>query len=79
MSNIRKKTVQGLKVGDNFTVVRAFSETDMLSFSEIARDYNPVHFDKRFSTIKNFNDRICHGREPRLEREWARFPPSRDR
>jgi acyl dehydratase len=61
MSNIRKKTIQGLKVGDNFTVVRAFSETDMLSFSEITRDYNPIHFDKRFSTVKNFNDRICHG------------------
>ena len=61
MSNIRKKTVQGLKVGDNFTLVRAFSETDMLSFSEITRDYNPVHFDKRFSTAKRFSDRICHG------------------
>ena len=61
MPDIRKKTIQGLKVGDNFTVVRAFSETDMLSFSEITRDYNPVHFDKRFSTAKKFNDRICHG------------------
>lgn len=61
MSNIRKKTIQGLKVGDNFTVVRAFSETDMLSFSKITRDYNPVHFDKRFSTAKRFSDRICHG------------------
>jgi acyl dehydratase len=61
MSNIRKKTIQGLKEGDNFTVVRTFSETDILSFSEITRDYNPVHFDNRFSTAKKFDDRICHG------------------
>ena len=61
MSNIRKKTIQGLKVGDSFTVEREFNETDMLSFSTITRDYNPVHFDQRFSNLKNFNDRICHG------------------
>jgi len=61
MSNIREKTTQGLKVGDSFTAVRTFSEADMVSFSEVTRDYNPVHFDKRFSTVKKFNDRICHG------------------
>lgn len=61
MSNIREKTIQGLKVGDSFTVVRTFSEADMVSFSEVTRDYNPVHFDKRFSTVKKLNDRICHG------------------
>lgn len=61
MSNIREKTIQGLKVGDSFTVVRTFSEAEMVSFSEVTRDYNPVHFDKRFSTVKKLNDRICHG------------------
>lgn len=61
MSNIREKTIQGLKVGDSFTAVRTFIEADMLAFSEVTRDYNPVHFDKRFSTVKKLNDRICHG------------------
>jgi len=61
MSEIRKKTIQGLAVGDTFVVTRRFTEADMLAFADITRDYNPIHFEKRFSDLKNFNDRICHG------------------
>jgi len=61
MSEIRKKTIQGLAVGDTFVVTRRFTEADMLAFADVTRDYNPVHFEKRFSDLKNFNDRICHG------------------
>ena len=61
MSEIRSKTIQGLRVGDAFVVRRKFSENDMLAFAEVTRDYNPIHFDKRFSDVKRFDDRICHG------------------
>ena len=61
MSEIRKKTIQGLRVGDTFSVSRRFSEEDMTSFANITRDYNPVHFDSRFSGAKEFKARICHG------------------
>ena len=61
MSHIRKKAVEGLKAGDTFSVSRTFSELDVIQFAEISRDYNPVHFDERFSKVKNFDGRICHG------------------
>jgi len=61
MSDIRKQAIEGLEIGDSFSVERTFTEEDMLRFSEITRDYNPVHFDERFSVVKNFNGRICHG------------------
>ena len=61
MSKIRKRTIEGLRVGDSFTVSRTFTEEDVLKFSEITRDYNPVHFEDRFSAVKKFNGRICHG------------------
>ena len=61
MSDIRKRTIQGLQIGDAFTVSRRFSEEDMMTFADITRDYNAVHFDSRFSGAKNFNGRICHG------------------
>ena len=61
MSDIRKKTIQGLRVGDTFTVSRRFNEEDMTAFANITRDYNPVHFDARFSDAKDFKARICHG------------------
>jgi acyl dehydratase len=61
MSEIRKKAIAGLKIGDSFTITRTFTEEDMIAFAGITRDYNPVHFDDRFSSVKGFNDRICHG------------------
>jgi len=61
MSYIRKKAIKGIKVGDVFTISRRFSEADMTKFSDITRDYNPVHFDDRFAKVNRYNGRICHG------------------
>ena len=61
MSQIRRKTIEGLKAGDSFAVSRTFTEQDMLIFAEISRDYNPVHFDPRFAEAKKFRGRISHG------------------
>ncbi|RLC02697.1 MAG: acyl dehydratase [Deltaproteobacteria bacterium] len=61
MTEIRQKTIQGLITGDTFTVTRTFTESDTNIFADITRDYNPVHFDERFATAKNFNGKICHG------------------
>jgi acyl dehydratase len=61
MSDIREKTIEGLRVGDMFSVSRTFTEQDVIRFAEISRDYNPVHFDERFAEAKTFGKRICHG------------------
>lgn len=61
MPEIRNRTIRGLKVGDTFTVSRRFTEEDVMTFADVTRDYNPAHFDSRFSGAKNFKDRICHG------------------
>jgi acyl dehydratase len=61
MSFIREKTIAGLKPGDSFTLSRTFTEPDMIAFAAASRDYNPVHFDDRFATVRNFRGRICHG------------------
>ena len=61
MSEIRRKTIQGLAVGDTFRVSRCFSAADIAAFADITRDVNPIHFDHRFIDLKNFNDRVCHG------------------
>jgi acyl dehydratase len=61
MSEIRNRTIQGLNAGDTFTITRKFTEQDMLNFADITRDYNPIHFDNRFSRAKSLEGRICHG------------------
>lgn len=61
MTDIRQKAIAGLKPGDSFTVSRTFTEQDTLTFADLSKDYNPVHFDDRFASVKNFRGRICHG------------------
>ena len=61
MSDIRRRTIQGLQIGDTFTVSRRFTEEDVKVFADITCDYNPVHFDARFSDAKKLTARICHG------------------
>jgi 3-hydroxybutyryl-CoA dehydratase len=61
MSYIRNKAIGGLKVGDIFSVSRAFTVEDVLQFAEISRDYNPVHFDERFAKVKHFAGPVCQG------------------
>jgi 3-hydroxybutyryl-CoA dehydratase len=61
MSDIRKKTIQGLKVGDTFSASRTFVEQDVVDFADMTRDYNPVHFDDRFTKEKGLRGRIVHG------------------
>jgi acyl dehydratase len=61
MSKIRKRAIEGIKISDTFTVVRTFTEKDMIQFADITKDYNAVHFDERFAEAKNLRGRICHG------------------
>ncbi len=61
MSSLRNRAIEGLRLGDAFTVTRTFTEEDVLRFGDISRDYNPVHYDDRFSEARGFTDRICHG------------------
>ena len=61
MSDIRKKAIAGLKAGDSFTLARTFTEDETLSFGEISRDQNPVHYSDEFAQAKNLQGRICHG------------------
>ena len=59
MSDIRKRAIAGLKAGDSFTLARTFTEDETLSFGEISRDQNPVHYSDEFAQAKNLQGKIC--------------------
>lgn len=40
---------------------RTFTREDVEDFGRITRDYNPVHYEPRFSQKKGFQGLICHG------------------
>ncbi len=58
---IRQRAIEGLKPGDSFTYSRIFSQEETESFGDLTRDYNPVHYDLRWSQAKGFDGLICHG------------------
>jgi acyl dehydratase len=61
MSEIRKKTIEGLKVGDTFAVSRTFDEQDVQEFSNITKNFNPVYTDEDFVKAKNLKGKVCPG------------------
>jgi 3-hydroxybutyryl-CoA dehydratase len=61
MSDMRRKAISGLATGDTFSVSRTFRQKDVQLFAEISRDYNPIHFDQRFTKVKKIDGLICHG------------------
>ncbi len=58
---IREKAICGLKMNDTFSYERTFTREETHSFGDLTRDYNPVHYDTRWSEDKGFNGLICHG------------------
>ena len=58
---MRLKAIQGLKQGDSFSYRRKFSEEETVTFGDLTRDYNPVHYDIRWAKLKRFKGLICHG------------------
>ncbi len=62
MSNgMREKAVSGLKEGDIFEFSRTFTREETQEFGDLTRDYNPVHYDTKWTDKKGFKGLICHG------------------
>jgi len=58
---MRQRAIQALNAGDSFTYSRTFAQEETERFGDLTRDYNPVHYDLRWSQAKGFDGLICHG------------------
>ena len=58
---IRQGAIKGLREGQTFIYSRTFTKEETELFGDITRDYNPVHYDLRWSAAKGFHRLICHG------------------
>lgn len=61
MTNIRQRAVDGLHVGDRFTITRCFTPEEIASFAGLSRDYNPVHCDDGYVKLKGLRAPVAHG------------------
>ncbi len=50
-----------LSPGQKSSVVKTFSEEEVLHFSEMSMDANPIHFDKQYAADSRFGQRIVQG------------------
>lgn len=50
-----------LKVGQEASISKSFSEKDVKLFSELSCDNNPVHLDEKYAQKTIFKNRIVHG------------------
>jgi acyl dehydratase len=50
-----------MKVGEKAFIRRVFSEEDVIKFSEVSTDINPIHLNKDFASSTVFGKNIVHG------------------
>jgi maoC domain protein dehydratase len=53
--------MQKVIVGDEASVSKTISETDVYNFAGICGDFNPIRVNKESAKGSRFGDRICHG------------------
>jgi acyl dehydratase len=62
MTRLRRQAAHGaLTKGTTVSVSRTFTDEDLLAFGRITRDYNPVHYEPRWTEGKGYAGPILHG------------------
>ena len=61
VNQFRDQMIHGLAPGDQFIIERTFTQKETIIFGDLTRDYNPVHYDTRWTDAKEFKGLICHG------------------
>jgi len=55
------KTMSELKIGDEASLSRTVTEADIILFSGVSGDINPMHLDEEYAKQTIFKGRIAHG------------------
>ena len=55
------KTIDQLNIGEKANLIKQITESDILRFSEISGDKNPIHIDEEYASKTRFKGRIAHG------------------
>ena len=61
MSDMKEACLEDLEVGQSFTTSNVVSDADIVKFSEVTGDVNPIHLDEIYAKDSIFGERIAHG------------------
>lgn len=50
-----------LKVGENASITKAFSQEEVSKFADLSNDHNPIHLDEAVAAESIFGQRVVHG------------------
>ena len=56
-----KAILEKININDFFEMSRKFSEKDVVLFSELSGDLNPIHLNEEYAKNSIFGARIVHG------------------
>lgn len=61
MSDVKEARLEYLEVGQSFTTINVVNDADIVKFSEVSGDVNPIHLDEDYAKNSVFGERIAHG------------------
>ncbi|NOZ41670.1 MAG: MaoC family dehydratase [Alphaproteobacteria bacterium] len=61
MSAVKQACFEALEVGQSYTAVNVVSREDVVKFSEVTGDVNPLHLDEAYARNSIFGECIAHG------------------
>ena len=53
--------ISNIKIGDNAQIVKKFTDEDLLKFSELSEDRNPIHLNDEYAKQSRYKQRINYG------------------
>lgn len=53
--------METLRIGQSASIEKCFTREDVLAFSRLSMDTNPVHLDREYAKTTVFKDNIVHG------------------
>lgn len=58
---MKEACLEDLKIDQSFTTNTVVSDADIIKFSEVTGDVNPIHMDEAYAKKSIFGERIAHG------------------
>lgn len=58
---MKQFTIDEIKLGDQASTKKVFTEKDVLDFADLSTDHNPAHVDKAYAEKTMFKKQIVHG------------------